>query len=127
MRQYQFIQVDVFTDEPFGGNPLACAASLASIKVIQKEKLAENAGKLGGKMMEELKQANAVEVRGKGLLIGVQIEGDARKACEALIQEGVLASCPTEGVVRLTPPLTLNEEEAGEAVKAVKKVVGEKQ
>lgn len=110
----------------FGGNPLGCAAAVASLKVLVKEKLHLNAGKMGRILLEGL---NGIEskkvkaVRGKGLLVGVEVHGEARPFCERLIKHGLLTSCPTKSVIRYSPPLMIGRMEAGLAVKASKEVL----
>ena len=90
----------------FGGNPLAAAVARASLQVIVDEKLIENADKLGEYFMDQLLKltAHIKEVRGKGLLIGVELKpeaGGARRFCEELKKKGILAKETHEHVIRL--------------------------
>ncbi len=97
----------------FGGNPLAAAVARASLKVIVEEKLAERAAENGDYFLEQLSEIpspHIKEVRGRGLLIGVELKpsaGGARRFCEALKDQGVLAKETHEHVIRFAPPLII--------------------
>ncbi len=94
----------------FGGNPLGCAIGRAALKVLVDEKLAERARELGDWFMGELRKIEAPhikDVRGKGLLIGVELDGPARTYCEALMGRGILAKETHDHVVRFAPPLVV--------------------
>jgi ornithine--oxo-acid transaminase len=94
----------------FGGNPLGAAVARASLRVIREEKLAERADQLGTYFMEQLAEIpspHVKEVRGKGLLIGVELKPEAqgaRRFCEALQQRGILAKETHKHVIRFAPP-----------------------
>ncbi len=110
----------------FGGNPLACAVSSASLDVIEDEKLAERSLELGNYMMGELKKIkNPVikEVRGKGLFIGVELTEPARAYCEALKEKGLLCKETHENVIRFAPPLTIERKDLEWAVDQIKEVL----
>jgi ornithine--oxo-acid transaminase len=113
----------------FGGNPLAAAVGLAALNLLESENLADLAMAQGDYLMRELRRMNhpaVVEVRGKGLLIGVEIDpavATARTVCEALIQEGVLTKDTHHTVVRLAPPLTISKAQIDVAVAALTKVL----
>ncbi len=98
----------------FGGNPLAAAVARAALRVIREEKLAERAAELGDYLQERLAEINSPhvkEVRGKGLLIGVELKpeaGGARRFCEALGQRGILCKETHEHVIRFAPPLVID-------------------
>ncbi len=98
----------------FGGNPLAAAVGVAALKVLVDEKLVENAAREGEYFQErlaEIPSQHVKEVRGKGLLIGVELKpeaGGARRFCEALAERGVLCKETHENVLRLAPPLTID-------------------
>jgi acetylornithine aminotransferase len=101
----------------FGGNPLACAAALATLAIIEEERLMENAVRIGDFIQAELaKRIGALkgikEIRGKGLMIGIELE----YACGELVQQalecGVLINVTVDNVIRLLPPLTFKREEA---------------
>ncbi|HEX8993579.1 MAG TPA: ornithine--oxo-acid transaminase [Anaerolineales bacterium] len=99
----------------FGGNPLAAAVARASLAVIRDEHLSERAGELGTYFMEQLAEIpspHVQEVRGRGMLIGVELKpqaGGARRFCEALQQKGILAKETHENVVRFAPPLVIDK------------------
>jgi ornithine--oxo-acid transaminase len=96
----------------FGGNPLGAAIGRASLDVIVNEKLADRARELGDWFMGELKKIdspNIKDVRGKGLLIGVEMTGAARPYCEALMERGILAKETHDHVVRFAPPLVVSK------------------
>jgi len=101
----------------FGGNPLAAAIARASLQVILEEKLAERADRLGTWFMDRLRaieSKHVKEVRGRGLMIGVEIKessGTARPFCEALWAKGILAKETHHQVIRFAPPLTITQEE----------------
>ena len=98
----------------FGGNPLAAAAARAALRVIVEEKLVENSARLGEYFQErlaEIPSPHVKEVRGKGLLIGVELKpaaGGARRFCEALQQRGILCKETRDDVIRFAPPLVID-------------------
>ena len=100
----------------FGGNPLAAAVARASLRVIREEKLAERSLQLGEYFMEQLSEIpspHVKDVRGKGLLIGVELHdraGGARRFCEALQEKGILAKETHDNVIRFAPPLVIDKE-----------------
>ncbi len=98
----------------FGGNPLGAAIGRASLSVLTDEKLAERARELGDWFMGELRKIDSPavkEVRGKGLLIGVEMTGPARPYCEALMERGILAKETHDHVVRFAPPLVVSKKD----------------
>ena len=105
----------------FGGNPLACAAALATIDVIEKEGLVEKAEALGQLFRESLqnfveKYDDILEVRGQGLLVGLAVKGSAKSIVDSLSAQGLLACVAGEHVVRFLPPLVITEKEFEEAM-----------
>jgi ornithine--oxo-acid transaminase len=100
----------------FGGNPLAAAVARASLRVIREEKLADRATTLGEYFIEQLSEIpspHIKEVRGKGLLIGVELKpeaGGARRFCEVLKAKGILAKETHDNVIRFAPPLVIDKE-----------------
>jgi len=100
----------------FGGNPLAAAVARESLKVITEENLIENAKKMGEYFINELMKSSSKhikEIRGKGLLIGIELKPEARGArrfCEVLKQEGILVKETHENVIRIAPPLIIDQE-----------------
>ena len=116
---------DVFTlsshASTFGGNPVAAAAANAVIAVIEKEGLLANATKVGALLKEALqsfvdKYDKVLEVRGKGLMLGLVIDGDAKEIVDALAGQGLLALTAGPNVVRFLPPLCLGEDDLEDAV-----------
>lgn len=116
---------DVFTASShastFGGNPVAAAAALAVIGVIEDEKLLARATEIGTLFREALqgfvdKYDKLLEVRGKGLMLGLVVDGDAKPVVDALKDMGILALTAGGNVVRFLPPLVLKEGDLEEAV-----------
>ena len=94
----------------FGGNPLGAAIGRAALKVLVEEKLADRARELGDWFMGELRKIESphiLEVRGRGLQIGVELDSPARPYCEALAQRGILCKETHDLVVRFAPPLVV--------------------
>jgi predicted acetylornithine/succinylornithine family transaminase len=110
----------------FGGNPIACAAALATLDVIQKQRLAEKAGTLGTYFMERLKSLKSDkirEVRGLGLMIGIELKEKAGPYVQALMEKGVIVLLAGANVIRLLPPLVISKEEIDQALKALSEVL----
>ncbi len=108
----------------FGGNPLAAAVGLAALEVLEDERLAQRAADLGESFMSRLKTLRTpVDVRGRGLLIGVELPTDARPACEALLERGLLCKDTHGTVVRFAPPLVVSREMLDEAFETVQQVI----
>ena len=113
----------------FGGNPLGAAVGMASLQVIVDEHLPERAQELGSWWLGELERLpspHVKEVRGKGLMIGVEIKtesGPARPFCEALQQRGILAKETHEQVVRFAPPLTVEKKDLEWALGGIREVL----
>jgi ornithine--oxo-acid transaminase len=113
----------------FGGNPLAAAIGRAALNVLVEENLIENAAVQGEYFLDHLFEINSPhikEVRGKGLLIGIELHstaGGARRFCEALQGEGILAKETHENVIRFAPPLIINKEQIDWAVPHIRKVL----
>ena len=96
----------------FGGNPLVSAAGCAVIDIMVKEKLLDNAKNIGNYIMKEVgsvKNKEILDVRGKGLLIGVEIESKAKEFQEFMLRSGVLVNICHGNVLRLMPPLNISE------------------
>lgn len=109
----------------FGGNPLACAVSLASLEVLEEENLTERSLELGNYFQEQLRSINhpsIKEVRGKGLFIGVELSEPARKYCEQLMGLGLLCKETHDFVIRFAPPLVITKEEIDWALEKIKSV-----
>jgi acetylornithine/N-succinyldiaminopimelate aminotransferase len=102
----------------FGGNPLACAAALATIDIIEEERLMENAVKTGDFIRAELaRQIGGLkgvrEIRGKGLMIGIELEHPCGELVQQALDRGMLINVTVDNVIRLLPPLNFKTEEAG--------------
>lgn len=116
----------------FGGNPLACAVARTALKVLIEEKMIENAAIVGTYFIEALKQIRSPvikEVRGRGLLIGLELlpeAGGARKYCERLMSIGLLCKETHENIIRFAPPLIIKEEEIDWAMERINTVFAEK-
>ncbi|MFJ7935768.1 ornithine--oxo-acid transaminase [Sporosarcina sp. NPDC096371] len=109
----------------FGGNPMACAVSIASLEVLEEEELARKSLELGNYFMEELKKIDnpsIKEVRGRGLFIGVELSEAARPYCEAFKELGLLCKETHDTVIRFAPPLIITKEELDWALERIKKV-----
>jgi len=125
--------MDVFTPgdhgSTFGGNPLACAVAKTALEIIVDEHLADKAKTMGEYFMKQLNTINSPfvqEVRGKGLLIGVEIKkevGKARIFCERLMQEGILAKETHDFVIRFAPPLIIEKEDIDWAITKINKIL----
>jgi ornithine--oxo-acid transaminase len=110
----------------FGGNPLACAVSVAALQVLEEEKLAERSLKLGAYFKEklsEIKNPLIKEVRGRGLFIGVELTVPARPYCEKLKEEGLLCKETHDTVIRFAPPLVISEEDLDWAIAKITRVL----
>jgi ornithine--oxo-acid transaminase len=113
----------------FGGNPLGCAIARESLRVLLDENLSQNSFELGQYFMDKLRSINSPhikEVRGKGLLIGVELNeeaGGARRFCEALEKEGLLCKETHDTVIRFAPPLIIKKEDLDWAFEKVKRIL----
>ncbi len=126
--------MDVFSPgdhgSTFGGNPMGAAVARAALDVIKDEGLAARAERLGTQVMNRLSKASSSvveDVRGRGLLIGIEIKkevGPARPFCEALMKRGLLCKETHAQVIRLAPPLNIDEDDLGWAVDEILEVLG---
>lgn len=110
----------------FGGNHLACSAALAVLDVIEQEHLVENAAETGAYLMSELKKFQQIkEVRGRGLMIGLEFEEPIKELRQRLLKEQhVFTGVSGTHVLRLLPPLCLSREEADLFLERFRKVLG---
>ncbi len=112
----------------FGANPLACALAREALRVLTEEKLVENSAELGNYFLEKLKTIKSKhikEVKGKGLLIGIELKqeaGGARRFCEGLKEEGLLCKETHEHVIRFAPPLIIKRDDLDWAFEKVNQV-----
>jgi len=113
----------------FGGNPLGIAVARAALQVIQDEKMVENAASVGEYFMDQLIEISSPhikEVRGKGLLIGVELHpkaGGARRFCEALVHQNILAKETHQNVIRFAPPLIIDQKTVDWALPRIREVL----
>ncbi len=112
----------------FGANPLACAAAREALSVLVEEEMVENSAEQGEyflSKLETLKSSHIAEVRGKGLLIGIELvpeAGGARRFCEALMEEGLLCKETHENVIRFAPPLIIKQKDLNWAFRRIQQV-----
>jgi ornithine--oxo-acid transaminase len=113
----------------FGGNPLACAVARKAIKVLIEENMIENAAIMGEYFLSGLsaiKSPYIREVRGRGLLIGVELvpeAGGARRFCEKLATQGLLCKETHENIIRFAPPLVITKEEVNWALERIEPIL----
>lgn len=112
----------------FGGNPLASRAALAVIEVLSEQKLHENAAKLGAQMLESFKQGlseikGVVSIRGKGLMLGIELDKDCAQLVNMALEEHILINVTSDNVIRLLPPLIIDVEIAQQIVEKVIRIV----
>jgi acetylornithine/N-succinyldiaminopimelate aminotransferase len=115
----------------FGGGPLACRVALEFLAIVEEEKLLDNVNKVGGYLQQELKalaekRGAGNEVRGRGLIQGIQIEIPARPIVDAALAEGVLFNATQDTVVRFLPPFLLEEKHVDRGIRVLKKLLGKR-
>ena len=111
----------------FGGNPLGCAVATASLKVIRDEKLAKRSDELGSCFLHKLKgihNPHIIDVRGRGLFIGLELSISARPYCEKLMEAGLLCKETHDNIIRFAPPLVITKEELDWAYERIDSVLG---
>jgi acetylornithine aminotransferase len=101
----------------FGGNALACSAALAVLKTLTRDQLIERAARLGDQIRETFcttlgKQSHVVDIRGKGMMIGIELDQPCAELVNLALERGLLINVTAEKVVRLLPPLVFTEEQA---------------
>jgi len=123
--------MDVFTPgshgSTYGGNPLGCAVARAALSVIKDEKLVDRAKQLGDQLYQALKPiegGKVKHVRGRGLLVGLELDSAARPYCEQLMERGVLCKETHDFVIRLAPPLVISENDLSWMIDQVRSVLG---
>jgi ornithine--oxo-acid transaminase len=113
----------------FGGNPLGAAVARAALSVLIEEDLVQNSANLGNyfiEQLEEIPSPHVKEVRGKGLLIGVELKesaGGARRFCEVLQDRGILCKETHDNVIRFAPPLIIDKETLDWAIPIIRDVL----
>jgi ornithine--oxo-acid transaminase len=113
----------------FGGNPLACAVARTALRVLVEEGMIENSASMGAYFLGELKKIKSPqvkEVRGRGLMIGVELlreAGGARHYCEKLMSLGILCKETHDHIIRFAPPLVITQDEIDWALERIEKVL----
>lgn len=116
----------------FGGNPLSCAAGIAALKALTEDGLIENSEKMGKifrEGLENLKEKHPIirEIRGKGLMIGVELKFEVRDVLMNLIKEGVLMLYSGRNILRILPPLVISEEDITKVLQSLDSVLSEEE
>ena len=109
----------------FGGGPLVSAAALASIEVIKRERLVERSEELGAYLRRELSQLHPREVRGLGLMVGLDLEADCKEVVQKAATKGVLLNSTGDHTLRLVPPLVVDREQIDVLVRALGEILEE--
>jgi ornithine--oxo-acid transaminase len=113
----------------FGGNPLGCAVAMAAMRVLVEEKLPERAAEIGPPFIERLRTIDASmvkEVRGRGLMIGIELlpeAGGAKGYCKKLKQHGILCKESHDHVIRIAPPLVIEQQDLDWAFERFERVL----
>src|SRR4030067_1101802 len=105
-----------------GGNVLSCAAALANIEVIKKEKLVARSNELGAYLMKRLKELNkdyVTEIRGKGLMVGMKLSIKCEDIVGKARERGLLLNCTSDSVLRFVPPLSITKEQLDKTVEVL--------
>ena len=113
----------------FGGNPMASAAALATLKAILEEGLVERALEKGNWIMNTIKSWKTKhpmikEVRGMGLMIGIVLDRPAAPFVKALLDDGIIVNGTAETVIRLVPPLNIPDEDVNTVLEKLEKLIG---
>ena len=116
----------------FGGNPISCAAGTAALKALTEDGLIENSEKMGKMFregLEKLKEKHNIirEIRGKGLMIGIEMKFEVRDILMGLIKEGVLMLYSGRNILRILPPLVISEEDVTKVLHALDSVLSEEE
>lgn len=113
----------------YGGNPLACAAALAVVNTIENEGIKQNAEAMGRVITDTLRNNTAArhiaDIRGRGLMIGIQLKRDCGALVQRALEEGFLINVTAGNTIRLLPPLVINEEQARELAQGVADLINE--
>jgi ornithine--oxo-acid transaminase len=110
----------------FGGNPLGCAVARTALRVLQEEGLVARSAELGAWLLDAVRKIShpdIVDVRGRGLMVGIEFRDPARRYCEALKERGVLCKDTRGKVIRLSPPLVVTAEDLAWAVEQLRAVL----
>ncbi|MCP4127046.1 MAG: acetylornithine transaminase [Gammaproteobacteria bacterium] len=112
----------------FGGNPLACAAASAVLEVLESEQLPARAEALGSKILADLADAlegiaGVEEIRGRGLLIGIELDRDCGELVTTALEQGLLINVAADRTIRLLPPLVMSDEQSDEMIKTLSELI----
>jgi len=108
----------------FGGGPLICAASLAAIEAIKTEKMVERSERMGEYLRSEIAEnLDVEEVRGLGLMVGIELKEDCFEIVNQAREKGVLLNCTSEHVLRMVPPLVIGKEEIDRVVSVLGEIL----
>ncbi len=113
----------------FGGNPVSCASALAVLSALDSDGVLENCAAIGGYLAERLRAIakridKVVEVRGKGMLIGIELRHEARSTAQACLEQGLIVNATAGNVLRLLPPLNLTRAQADEGLAIIRRALG---
>ena len=116
----------------FGGNPISCAAGTAALRALTEDGLIENSDKMGKifrEGLEDLKKKHSIirEIRGKGLMIGIELKFEVRDILMGLIREGVLMLYSGRNILRILPPLVISEEDVTKVLHALDLILTEEE
>ncbi|MFQ5782199.1 MAG: aspartate aminotransferase family protein [Nitrosopumilus sp.] len=116
----------------FGGNPISCAAGIAALKALTEDGLIENSQKMGKifrEGLEKLKEKHTMirEIRGKGLMIGIEMKFEVRDILMGLIREGVLMLYSGRNILRILPPLVISEDDITKVLHALDSILTEEE
>jgi acetylornithine/N-succinyldiaminopimelate aminotransferase len=112
----------------FGGNPVSCASALAVLNALESDGVLENCATIGGYLLDQLREVarqvdDVVEVRGMGLLIGLELRCEARTIAHACLEQGLIVNATAGKVLRLLPPLNLTRDQADEGLAIIRRVL----
>lgn len=115
----------------FGGGPLACRVAIEYLAILEEENLLENVSRVGACLQQQLKEvaeryAAAKEVRGRGLILGLQLDVPARPIVEQALAQGVLFNSTQDTVLRFLPPFLLEEKHVDKGIRVLKRLLGKK-
>jgi acetylornithine aminotransferase len=115
----------------FGGNPLACRAACTVLDIMESQNLNQRAADLGARMLDGFKQKLAgcksvVNIRGKGLMLGIELNQNAGAIKEAAMEAGIIINVTRDNIIRLLPPLITNDSQADTIVNTLSKLILEK-
>ena len=114
----------------FGGNPLACRAALTVLDTILNDQLVQRARELGERILNGFKERliknpKVIEIRGKGLMIGIELNLDCSHLVGFALEKGLLINVTAERTVRLLPPLIMSDDEAAHLIASVSELIEE--